>query len=38
LLAAKDVATGGIFERVLTSARVLIQRFSQGSTTPEDAS
>jgi D-alanyl-D-alanine carboxypeptidase (penicillin-binding protein 5/6) len=38
LLAAQDVATGGIFERVLTSARVLIRRFSQGSTTPEGAS
>ena len=37
LLAAQDVATGGVFERVLTSARVLIQRFSQGSTTPEGA-
>ena len=38
LLAAQDVATGGIFERLLTSARVLIRRFSQGSTTPEGAS
>jgi D-alanyl-D-alanine carboxypeptidase (penicillin-binding protein 5/6) len=38
LMAAQDVATGGIFERVLTSARVLIRRFSQGSTTPEGAS
>ena len=38
LLAARDVATGGVFERVLTSTRVLIRRLSQGLFRPEGSS